>query len=98
VPNPKNVEPDDSLFELADKAASNEEQNIFFDSMREVRVRRHSIESNFSKSVDEAFSVLVQAQNTSGEDVYDSLKADALSLVHDDDLGWSRRCVRSVYD
>ncbi len=77
---------DDSLFELADKASSNEEQNLYFDSMREVRVRRHSIETNFTQAIDEAFGALVQAASTSGEDVYDTLKADALSLVHDDDL------------
>ena len=78
---------DDSLFELADKASSNEEQNLYFDSMREVRIRRHSIETNFSLAIDEAFGALMEP-NTSqaGEDSYESLKADALSLVHDDDL------------
>lgn len=79
---------DDSLFDLADKAANNEEQNVYFDSMREVRVRRFSIETNFTSAIDEAFASIAQVSSTSGEteDVYDSLKADALSLVHDDDL------------
>lgn len=77
---------DDSLFDLADKASSNEEQNLYFDSMREVRVRRHSIETHFEQAIDAGFAGLAQASNASGEDVFDTLKADALSLVHDDDL------------
>lgn len=78
---------DDALFDLADKAASNDEQNLFFDSMREVRVRRQSIEANFTRALDEAFAALVDnTPNPTPEDSYDTLKADALSLVHDDDL------------
>lgn len=78
---------DDSLFDLADKASSNEEQNMFFDSMREVRIRRHSIELNFSKTIDEAFAALDDAApNMTPDDAYDTVKADALSLVLDDDL------------
>jgi len=78
---------DDSLFDLADKAGSNEEQNIYFDSMREVRVRRHTIETNFAIAIDQAFAGIAVVGSSSGEDdVYDTLKADALSLVHDDDL------------
>lgn len=78
---------DDALFDLADKASSNEEQNIYFDSMREVRIRRHSIETNFSRAIDEAFGVLADVKAMRGsEEVYEGLKADALSLVHDDDL------------
>ncbi len=78
---------DDALFDLADKALSNEEQNIYFDSMREVRVRRHSIETNFSIAIDEAFGALVDTQSPRPVDeAYEGLKADALSLVHDDDL------------
>ena len=78
---------DDSLFDLADKSGSNEEQNIYFDSMREVRVRRHGIETNFANAIDQAFAAIaVIGGATAEEDVYDTLKADALSLVHDDDL------------
>ena len=76
---------DDALFELADKASSNEEQNLYFDSMREVRVRRHSVETSYSNAVDSAF---VRLTETTVEEVnaFDTLRADALSLVHDDDL------------
>lgn len=49
---------DDSLFELADQAWSNQEQNLYFDAMREVRVQRHSIESGVSEAIAEAFAAL----------------------------------------
>lgn len=78
---------DDSLFDLADKASSNEEQNLYFDSMREVRVRRHGIENSFSQEIDNAFAQLLDGKAVPASDeAFDSLKADALALVQDDDL------------
>ena len=47
---------DDSLFELADKAQSNQEQNLYFDSMREVRVQRRNIEKRFAEAIDHGFA------------------------------------------
>ena len=43
---------DDAMFELADKANNNHDQNIFFDSMREVRIRRRAMEASFFRSID----------------------------------------------
>lgn len=78
---------DDSLFELADKAHSNQEQNLFFDSMREVRVQRRGIEKRFSAAIDLAFANLVVSEVKEQQDEYqDTLSADALSLVQNEDL------------
>ncbi len=78
---------DDSLFELADKAHSNQEQNLYFDSMREVRVQRMSIEKRFSDAIDTAFSALIVSDPNQERSVYDeTLSADALSLVQNEDL------------
>ena len=77
---------DDALFDLADKAQSNNEQNAFFDSMREVRVQRKSVERRFFEMIDDAFSRLA------GDDVRvpakpnGELSAEALSLVQNEDL------------
>ena len=78
---------DDSLFEMADRADSNQEQNIFFESMREVRVQRRSIEIKFSDAVDFAFSALSSAgiPQLDAEEI-EPIKSEALSLVQDDDL------------
>ena len=50
---------DDALFDLADKADSNYEQNLFFDSMREIRVQRHALERGFLQRMDDNFAQLV---------------------------------------
>jgi len=76
---------DDALFDLADKAQSNQEQNAFFDSMREVRVQRKGAERRFFEMIEEAFARLV------GDDARDvkadgELSPEALSLVQNEDL------------
>ena len=38
---------DDSLFEMADRATSNNEQNALFEAMRDLRLKRKNIESSF---------------------------------------------------
>lgn len=74
---------DDSLFELADKATSNQDQNVFFDSMRELRVQHRSIEMRFLDAVSSAFADLSTTQKIERQD---DEAPEALSLVHSDDL------------
>lgn len=38
---------DDTLFEMADRATSNAEQNAFFEAMRDLRLKRKNIERGF---------------------------------------------------
>ena len=38
---------DDALFEMADRAGSNQEQSLYFEAMRDLRLRRKSIERSF---------------------------------------------------
>ena len=76
---------DDALFELADNATTNQEQNAFFDSMREVRVQRKSIEKRFFEGFDEAFARLVAADERDWLVPEGELSADALSLVQNNE-------------
>lgn len=46
---------DDALFELAEKSVHNSEQNIFFESMREVRLKRIDIEAQYADSFGDGF-------------------------------------------
>lgn len=46
---------DDTLFEMADTAASNHERGLFFEAMRDVRLKRKSIERAFLDLFYEAF-------------------------------------------
>ncbi|MCU7649095.1 DUF1631 domain-containing protein [Pseudomonas piscis] len=51
---------DDTLFEMADRAQDNIEQNILFEAMRDLRLKRKSIERGFLEKFFEAFAGLVQ--------------------------------------
>lgn len=42
---------DDTLFEMADRATSNLEQNAFFEAMRDLRLKRKSIERVYLQKV-----------------------------------------------
>ncbi len=77
---------DDSLFELADKAQSNQEQNLYFDSMREVRVQRRGIEKRFSDAIDTAFGDLLTGEVAPSERKPQPFSSDTLSLVENDEL------------
>ncbi len=79
---------DDAMFELADKANNNHDQNIFFDSMREVRIRRRAMETAFFRSIDISFAQLLD-HNAYREEQYVEEKGvslDDLSLVKNDEL------------
>lgn len=76
---------DDTLFEMADRAISNTEQNTFFEAMRDLRLKRKSIERAFLDKFYESFLALGQYQIT--EPVLPAAVAfDKLSLVPNDEL------------
>jgi hypothetical protein len=77
---------DDALFDLADKAQSNNDQNAFFDSMREVRVQRKSVERRFFEAIEDAFSRLAGEDSRPAGKTDGELSAEALSLVQNEDL------------
>ncbi len=47
---------DDFLFELAEKAETNDKQAVYFDAMRIVRLRRETIEKNYKNYIDATFN------------------------------------------
>ncbi|KIQ60557.1 MULTISPECIES: DUF1631 domain-containing protein [Pseudomonas] len=51
---------DDTLFEMADRARDDIEQNLFFEAMRDLRLKRKSIEREFIEQFFEAFVSLAQ--------------------------------------
>ncbi|KAF0862864.1 DUF1631 domain-containing protein [Pseudomonas sp. LD120] len=51
---------DDTLFEMADRAQRNVEQNTLFEAMRDLRLKRKSIERGFLQHFFEGFASLVQ--------------------------------------
>ncbi|WP_146053936.1 DUF1631 family protein, partial [Pseudomonas syringae] len=76
---------DDTLFEMADRARSNTEQGIFFEAMRDLRLKRKSIERGFLDNFYESFLSLGQYRIT--EPVLPAaFSFDKLALVQTDDL------------
>lgn len=76
---------DDALFEMADRARSNNEQTYFFDSMREVRIQRKSIENTFLSQLDANFVALHSAaKKRDSADKENSTDVESLSLVQKD--------------
>lgn len=81
---------DDALFDLAEHAPNNQQQNMFFESMREVRFKRVEIEQEFLNAlqsgfvdifdVDEKPEQLDASLNSAGF----SDASDALALLEED--------------
>ncbi|MGY2279590.1 DUF1631 domain-containing protein [Pseudomonas monsensis] len=55
---------DDTLFEMADRARNDVEQNIFFEAMRDLRLKRKNIERGFLEQFFEAFVALTRHDAT----------------------------------
>jgi Protein of unknown function (DUF1631) len=79
---------DDALFELADKAEHNSEQNMYFESMREVRIKRRGMELGFSREISETFRQLVKITSNPPllSDKEEVTSVDQLALVEHDEL------------
>ncbi|MEN5238421.1 MULTISPECIES: DUF1631 domain-containing protein [Pseudomonas] len=63
---------DDTLFEMADKARDRLDQNLHFEAMRDLRLKRKSIERGFLDTFYQAFALIGQA---------DAMAAPAHSIV-----------------
>ncbi|AWM90223.1 DUF1631 domain-containing protein [Pseudomonas sp. 31-12] len=74
---------DDTLFEMADRARNDVEQNLFFEAMRDLRLKRKSIERGFLEQFFEAFVSLSQYDNPQAA-LPQALVVDADALPNDD--------------
>jgi len=77
---------DDSFFELANNARTNNEQNRFFEAMREIRIKRKSIESDFDNALNLLFSSSRVLKKNTQKVTPDITNIDNLSLVQNEDL------------
>ena len=75
-------EADDALYELAGKAGDGGEQNAYFESMRELRLQRRTIERKVEEQVRQQFRRLCGVAELSRP----GLSADSLSLLDKDEL------------
>jgi len=73
---------DDSLFELSEKAETDRQRNMYFEAMREIRLKRSFLQQGFDQAMEDCFNRLFhnQSENNLDED------PDELTLVELDDL------------
>ncbi|MGI9324719.1 MAG: DUF1631 domain-containing protein [Pseudomonadales bacterium] len=76
---------DDALFELADRSQSNNEQTLFFESMRQIRLRRKDVLEQFGRNLYAGFDELFTNSGTAAEEL-EIDDPDNLSLVANDEL------------
>ncbi|MFO7993988.1 MAG: DUF1631 domain-containing protein [Marinobacter sp.] len=77
---------DDALFELADKAATNQDQTAYFDAMRELRLRRKNMTVSVLQYVSRAFNEIGSFRPAGGSGSLDEVDQDSLALVDHSDL------------
>ena len=78
---------DDVLFEMADRSRNDADQHMYFDSMREIRMHRKRISTEFGQKMYAAFDALyepVAAEEVEQTDFETAV--DNMSLVKNDDL------------
>lgn len=86
---------DDTLFECADKAESNQLQSLFFDSMREIRKQRPQIERSYHQQVAQNFADFLEGKLTRPP-IPDELDAEQLVLVQNEDYEESLQIINMV--
>lgn len=77
---------DDALFELADKAGTNQDQTAYFDAMRELRLRRKNMTVSVLQYVSRAFNEIGSFRPAGGSGSLDEVDQDSLALVDHSDL------------
>ncbi len=76
---------DDTLFEMADRATSNNEQNSLFEAMRDLRLKRTNIERSFLQQLLASFTQLNQ-YHIAQSPTLEVPSFESLSLVQNDEL------------
>ncbi|HAU16593.1 MAG TPA: hypothetical protein DCS92_22935, partial [Gammaproteobacteria bacterium] len=82
---------DDLFFDLASKAGTNNEQNLYFDSMREVRIKKPEVWNIFKARYEENFRALTKGRisgrtESSQRSTDDSFSLESIQLVGKDDM------------
>jgi hypothetical protein len=71
---------DDSLFAMAERAAVNSDQNLYFEAMRELRLERGGVLTRYKGEFTVGFELMIDGGNSA------SLKSSRLALVRDSEL------------
>lgn len=77
---------DDLFYDLSKRASSNNEQNLYFEAMREIRIRREGIANGFLRLLAGKFSTLIDQHENPLEWGEDDGETGNLSIVEGDVL------------
>lgn len=77
---------DDLFFDLSSRAANNNEQNLYFESMRELRIKKNGIITQYRHLVEQLFDDCVAGQPHPGKNAGNGPRDEALSLVQHDEI------------
>ena len=84
---------DDSLFDYADKAQNNQQQTLYFDAMREIRVQRNKVEKAFTLNCNKLAQAILAGGSLKDDTSDGTVSGErnevamvTLSLVEEDDL------------
>lgn len=76
---------DDLFYDLSKRATSNNEQNLYFESMRDIRIKKRGVVAKFEHELKNGFSALMSASAPPTADAHDD-DASNLSIVEGDQL------------
>jgi len=76
---------DDLFFDLSSRAVSNAEQNLYFESMRELRFKKSGVINAFKQNFEQNFLRLEQLP-TPARGAQENIAAETLTLVQNDTL------------
>ena len=71
---------DDALFELANKADNSQRQNLYFDAMRELRMKRESFETNFIDTFNNEFEHSIDLEKATKKKANEAVFAPVMEL------------------
>ena len=77
---------DDALFELANNARSNNDQNRYFETMREIRIKRKGVEKLFREGLANLFRAPPDSNAEDTGEPNETVNAESLSLVDNEAL------------
>lgn len=77
---------DDLLFDLADRASSNQAQTAYFETMRELRLQQKNLLHSFLQQLFESFADLTQFQIGQAKTTTPEVDHESLALVQNDEL------------
>ena len=77
---------DDLFFDLSSRAANNNEQNLYFESMRELRIKKNGIITQYRHQIDQLFADCNSPPLPPEVNTASTHPEDSLSLVQHDEI------------